>query len=86
MAYIDPHFPPPQSLQDVIQLLTIGGTECIKPAVQWLEANGNNGHPTKVAIAHYLLNEGGYLLEDVCGVPDETFGAGGSNKNGGGGG
>lgn len=76
----DPHAPPPQSLEDVIQYLTIAGLELIKPSVEYLEANGSNGHPLKVRIAHFLLNDAGYLLEEACGVSDGTFGAGGTSK------
>lgn len=79
MTYTDPQFAPPQSTEDAIQLLTIGGVECIKAAVNWLEHNGAP-HQGKIRIAHYLLNQAGYLLEEATGVPDGTYGAGGTGK------
>ncbi len=82
MAIIDPQLPAPTSVADCIALLTIGGIECIKPAVNWLEAN-EPSHKSTYKHAHELLNRAGYLLEEALGVPDGTFGAGGSGKPGG---
>ena len=79
MTIPDPHLPAPTSVDDCIALLTIGGIEAIKPAVNWLETNGAP-HQGKIKIAHYLLNQAGYLLEEALGVPDGTFGAGGTGK------
>ena len=76
----DPNLPAPQSVQDCVELLTIGGIECIKAAVNWIEENQPTLHPLKVRIAHYLLNQAGYLLEEATGVPDGSFGAGGTSK------
>jgi len=84
MTIQDPSWPAPESVADCISLLTYAGVEAIKPAVNWLEAN-EPSHKSTYARAHRLLNEAGYLLEEALGVPDGTFGAGGTNKGGGGG-
>ena len=77
---VDPKFPAPASLDDAIALLTIGGVECIKPAIQWLEAHPETGRARTILGAHQLLDRAGYMLEEALGVSDGTFGAGGGNK------
>jgi len=78
---------PPASLADCITLLTVGGVDCLKPAFTEAEAiwgpEGTSPDPAKYRRAkhiHSLLNTAGYLAEDLFGVPDGTFGAGGGGK------
>lgn len=76
----DPHLPAPQSLDDCIELFKIAGLQCLKPGFAWLEANGSNGHPLLVRISHYMIDKGGYELEQALGLPDGSLGAGGTGK------
>ena len=76
MSIPDPHLPAPMSEADAIALLAIGGVECIKPAMEWLEANRPDISRT-LKIVHRELTRAGYLLEEALRVPDGTFGAGG---------
>ena len=82
-----PSIPPPTSREDVIAQLTTEGND-LKLTVNTAEANIEAWFPGKrfvFGLAHWLLNEAGYILEKACGVPDGTFGAGGTSKGGGGG-
>ena len=79
--------PAPTSAADVIAQLTQEGND-LKVTVNAAEANIEAWFPGKrfaFGLAHWLLNSAGYLLEEACGVPDGTFGAGGTSKGGGGG-
>lgn len=79
---------PPTGPADVIANFTALGL-ALKSNVEATEAHVETWFPGKrykLFLAHWLLDKGGYSLEDVCGVPDTTFGAGGSGKGSGGGG
>lgn len=82
MTITNPNWPAPTSMADCIALFTYSGAG-IKAGLEWIEANQPTLEPLKVARAHGLLDRGGYIMEDVCGVPDGTFSAGGGNKPGG---
>jgi hypothetical protein len=78
---------PPTSAAEVIAQLTQEGND-LKVTVNTAEDNVTLWFPGKgfkFALAHWLLNAAGYILEEACGVPDGTFGAGGTSKGGGGG-
>lgn len=85
MTIADPNLPLPASRADAIELFTIGGIECVRPAIRWMEANDDPGNRHKWERIHEALNKIGYEVEELCGVPDGTFGAGGTGKGGGGG-
>jgi hypothetical protein len=86
MTITDPNLPAPTNEADCIELLKIGGLECIKPAVNFLEAlpeYANNPYKAyMLKVAHSLLNIAGYILENVTGQPDGAYGAGGGGKPG----
>ena len=84
---------PPTSLPEVIARLTVAGPAMaalfpeIEVCAKWLEDNPPEGQAAQIAAAmrdlalgHAALNRAGYKAEDACGVPDNTFGAGGTNK------
>jgi len=79
MPIIDPNFPAPTSEEDVIALLAIGGVECIKPSMEWLEANHPEWAHTLKRI-HRELEDAGYALQELLGQPEGKFGAGGGGK------
>lgn len=78
---------PPSSKEDAIACFTALGT-AIKLTMETVEANPDwvNGATRLLAQAHKDLNRGGYVLEELFGQPEGTFGAGGTSKGGGGGG
>ena len=89
----------PTSLSEVIARLTVDGQDIkakladAEECAAWLEAHPPAGKGAEVAkavrdlaLGHAVLNRAGYALEDACGVPEETFGAGGTSKGPGGGG
>lgn len=69
--------PAPTSAAEAIAQLTKEGND-LKVTVNTMEANPEwFGHVRTLKRAHRLLDEAGYLLEDMTGVPDGTYGAGG---------
>ena len=77
---------PPTTKAEAIACFTALG-QALRTAMQATEANvGWVGDAERTLLrAHGDLNRGGYLLEDLFGVADDTFGAGGTSKGGGGG-
>lgn len=80
----------PTTRDQAIAQLTEEGND-LKVTMLTAEANVETWFPGKryaFYLAHWLLDKAGYILEEACGVPDGTFGAGGGNKGppGGGGG
>ena len=68
---------PPTSPAEAIACFTALG-QALKTTMEAVEANPSwFGHVRSVKRAHRLLDEAGYLLEDLTGVPPETYGAGG---------
>lgn len=76
---------PPRSKEDAIACLTAIG-QALKTTMLTIEANPAwvNNAVRVLQSAHGDLDRGGYKLEDLFGVPDETFGAGGGGKGSGG--
>jgi hypothetical protein len=72
---------PPTSKTEAIACFTALG-QALKVAMIATEDNIEWVNYAKRSLlrAHGDLNRGGYLLEDLFGVPDDTFGAGGGNK------
>lgn len=72
---------PPTNKEEAIQCLTALGN-ALKLTMETIEANPTwvNFATRTLIRAHKDLNSGGYLLEELFGVPENTFGAGGGNK------
>lgn len=76
MSIPDPNLPAPTSKDDCDALFRIAGLECLKPAMTFMEENATS-HKVRWYIAHWLLERAGYMIEELMGVPDGTYGAGG---------
>lgn len=72
---------PPTTKAEAIEGFTVLGA-ALKTYMETSEANLEwvDHHKRTLFKAHRELNSAGYLLEDLFGVPDNTFSAGGGNK------
>lgn len=72
---------PPTTKAEAITCLAVLGLS-LKETMGAIEANPEwvNGSVRTLLRAHGDLNRGGYLLEELFGVSEGTFGAGGNNK------
>ena len=72
---------PPTTKAEAIACFTALGA-AIKVAFEATEANPEwvGGASRTLAAIHSELNRAGYKLEDIFGVPDGEFGAGGTGK------
>lgn len=72
---------PPTNKEEAIQCLTALGN-ALKATMEAIEANPGwvNFASRTLLRAHKDLNSGGYLLEELFGQPEGTFGAGGTGK------
>lgn len=72
---------PPTTKAEAIECFTKIGL-ALKQTMEAAEANPDwvMGATRTLIRAHKELNNAGYLLEELFGVPEGTFGAGGTNK------